>query len=102
MAWVFGDFFTARRRERQGKNDKGVFRFLNFGALGGSKFYTFLNAKTTSGAGLGFLELVGDAADTVFDEWDVEVDEKTEGFPGQLQISGELGLVDGREFDDSF
>ena len=34
--------------------------------------------------GLGFLELVGDAADAVFDEVDVEVDEEAEGFLGEL------------------
>ena len=46
------------------------------------------------------MELVGDAADAVFDEVDVEVNEEAEGFLGELQIGGELGVVDGREFDD--
>ncbi len=46
--------------------------------------------------------MMGDAADAVFDERDVEVDEESKGFSGQLEVGGELGLVDGREFGDGF
>ena len=42
---------------------------------------------------LGFGVLVGDAADALFDQWDVEVDQEAEGLPGEFQISHELGLV---------
>ena len=50
--------------------------------------------------GSGFLELVGDTTDTVFDEWDVEVDEESKGFPGEFQVGGELCLMDGKELFD--
>ena len=53
-------------------------------------------------------ELVCQAANPVFEQWDVKVDEETEVFVAEFEIGEELGGVDllkflyGFEFDDDF
>ena len=49
-----------------------------------------------------------DAFDPIFDQWDVEIDEKAESFPRKFQVGHELGMMNwqsllhGLEFDDQF